>query len=168
MAAKAKIPPALWIMFIVVDVCIVGAVLIALFWVAPVPTAFAGSQTLAQASSAKPGGLSVVIVTADYCYLCQMYKRGALADARVEQWIEQHAGAVALKWGRDTEAIESIPVEGFPATVVMTGSHVLATHIGVMDTDELLEFLETARKRVETGEEQALPEEVPVTDSQGS
>ena len=37
MAGKVKIPPILWVVFAVVDLAIIGAVLAAVFWVAPVP-----------------------------------------------------------------------------------------------------------------------------------
>jgi len=149
MGGKAKTSPALWFTFVVFDLCIVAAVLIAFFWVAPMPAGFAGGQSVAQARAAKASGLSVVLVTADHCLMCQMYKRGALADPRVTAWIEQNAGAASLKWGVDSEAIAAIPVEGYPATVVMAGTSVLATHIGAMSAEELLEFLEGARKRWE-------------------
>ncbi|MCA9287295.1 MAG: hypothetical protein KDA05_01845 [Phycisphaerales bacterium] len=144
-AAKRRIPPVFWVLFGLVDLVIVAVVLVALFWVAPVPPAFAGTRTLEQARQVQPTGLAVAVVTSDACLACQMYKRGALTDQRFTDWVRANAGAAYLKWGADTEQIESLGVDRFPATVVVTGDEVLATHYGPMNTDELLAFLDAAR-----------------------
>lgn len=166
MSTKAKVPAALWVTFVLFDVCVVAAVLIAFFWVAPLPAAFAGGQTVAQARAAKPSGLWVVVVTADHCLSCQMYKRGGLADPRVTAWIEEHAGAAALKWGVDDEEIKEIGVTSYPATVVLAGANVVATNVGAMRAEELLEFLERARNAAaEAGAQEGEPEEVVTPDN---
>lgn len=159
MAGKFKIPLALWIAFIVVDLAIVGAVLAAVYWVAPVPTAFSGNLTLAQARAAKPSGLTVAVVTADYCLACQIYKRGALSDPRVAAWVSDNAGAAYLKWGADESEIESISVARYPATVVLAGQAVLATHYGAMSADDLLTFLQTSVAELPSPEAAPAPQE---------
>lgn len=163
MTSKAKIPPAIWLAFIVVDLAIAGAVAIALFWVAPVPTAFGMSRAaLAEASapaaSGQRAGVIVAVVTADSCFACQMYKRGALADARFASWVGAHAGAVHLRWGVDDEQIAGLGVERYPATVVLARGEVLATHYGAMSTDELIGFLDQAAAGASEGESTAEPE----------
>lgn len=161
MPANVRIRPAVLAAFIALDLVIVGVVLIALFWVAPAPPAFAQGQTLAQAQRAKPTGLSVAVITADWCFACQMYKRGPLADARVTSWLEEHAGTTLLVHGEHDADIEAVGVEGLPATVIMTGSSVLAAHIGLMSAEELLEFLESNRVRALEAGAPATPDAEP-------
>lgn len=151
-ATKRRIPPVFWVLFGLVDLVIVAVVLVALFWVAPVPSAFAGSRSLEQARAVQPTGLAVAVVTADYCLACQMYKRGALSDPRLAEWMDANAGAAYLKWGADDEQIESIGVDQFPATVVVAGERVVATHYGAMGIDELIAFLDAARAEAGRGE----------------
>jgi hypothetical protein len=148
MPARPRIPPALWAAFIAIDLAIIGAVLAAIFWVAPVPAALARSGTLAQARAAHPSGLTVAVVTADWCLACQMYKRGALGDERVAQWLAENAGSVLLVHGQDDADIAALGVSGVPATVVTLGDATMAAHIGLMSADELLEFLKTQAARV--------------------
>ena len=161
MGCSIRIRPAVLAAFIALDLVIVGVVLIALFWVAPAPPAFAQGQTLAQAQRAKPDGLSVAVITADWCFACQMYKRGPLADARVTSWLEEHAGTTLLVHGKNDADIEAVGVEGLPATVIMTGSSVLAVHTGLMSADELLEFLESNRARALEAAAPATPDAEP-------
>lgn len=144
MAGKARIPPVLWVVFAVVDLAIVAAVLGAVFWVAPTPPAFGAAQTLVQARQAKPSGLVVAVVTADWCLSCQMYKRNALADQRFTDWVSANAGATALVWGRDDADIASLQVDRYPATVVLANDSILATHYGAMSIDDLLAMLDRA------------------------
>ncbi len=141
MPPKAKVPAALWIAFALVDLVIVAAVLVAFFWVAPVPGAFGDNTTLASARADQPGRPVVAVVTADSCLSCQMYKRGALTDARFAAWIEQHASGAYLKWGTSDTDIASIGVTRYPATVLVAGDAILATHYGSMRIEELLAFL---------------------------
>ena len=54
MAAKPRKRLALWAAFVVIDLVIMGGVLAAVFWVAPVPPALAANHTLAGPNSAPP------------------------------------------------------------------------------------------------------------------
>lgn len=165
-AAKARLSPALWGVFILIDAVIVLGVLAAIFWVAPTPPAFATGQTMAQAQAANPSGLSVVLVTADHCLACQMYKRGALADARVNQWITENAGAVSLKWGKDQEQIDALHITSYPATVLLINGQTLASQTGGMSADDLLQFLQSNAQRA-TQTQDHTPAEAPAAPSDG-
>lgn len=143
-AQTRRIPPLLWVVFILVDIAIVGAILAAVFWVAPTPPALGQSTTLAEARAASPGGLVVAVATSDSCLSCQMYKRGALRDERIASWISENAGAVLLVRGTHDADIAAAGVERIPATVVLSGERVVAVHYGAMSAADLLAFLERA------------------------
>lgn len=161
MHTKPRIPPALWAVFGIIDLAIIGAVLAAVFWVAPLPPAFEAGHTLEQARAAHPRGLTVAVITADPCLACQMYKRGALRDERFTQWAADNAGVVHLKRGRDDAAIASLNVTGSPATVVMLGHQTMAAHVGLMSGDELMEFLREQEARIPEFQGAAEPDATP-------
>lgn len=117
----------------------------AIFWVAPTPSMFDPGVTLQQASAkalteSKP---VLAVVTADYCLQCQVYKRSALADPRVTEWVKANAETAYVKWGTQEQDLERLGVTGFPATVLIPASGEPRVHIGLMSADELLEFLKT-------------------------
>ena len=129
-----------WALAFVVVLAAAG-VLISLFWVAPTPAIFDREVTLEQAMTAAAADDRVVlaVVTADYCIQCQMYKRGALADQRVADWVSDNAQTVYVKWGEP--GASQVGAESFPATALLKDGDVIAVHHGVMSAEQLLEFL---------------------------
>lgn len=118
----------------------------ALYWVAPTPPMFDPAVTFQQASAkaAAEGKPVLAIVTADFCLQCQIYKRSALVDPRVTEWIKENAETAYVKWGTQEQDLERLGVTGFPATVYIPAVGEPRVHIGTMSADELLEFLKSA------------------------
>lgn len=115
--------------------------------VAPVPEAFEAEQTLDEAVDLARVDDRVVlaIATADWCGPCQSYKRGALADAQVQDWIDENAVAVMV----DIDAMpadarrlmEPAGVNGIPATFLLHDGQVIAHFVGGRDAETLREWL---------------------------
>lgn len=128
---------------IAVAVLAVVAVAVAMWWVAPAPQIFDTEVTLEQAMSAAAEQDRVVmaVVTADYCLQCQVYKRNALSDPGVAEWVNANAETVYVKWGEP--GAERVGAQSFPATAILRRGDVVAVHHGVMSADELLDFLRT-------------------------
>ncbi len=122
------------------------AALAAWKWVAPVPAQFDPQVTFQQASAKAiaEGKPVLAVVTADYCLQCQIYKRTALVDPRVTEWIKDNAETAYVKWGTQEQDMERLGVTGFPATVYIPAVGEPRVHIGTMSADELLEFLKSA------------------------
>lgn len=123
------------------------AALVAWKWVAPVPTMFDPTVSFTQAS-ARAGAEHksvLVVVTADYCLQCQIFKRSALADPRVIEWVGNNAQTAYVKWGAQSKELEGLGVTGFPATILIPTAGVPRTHVGLMSADELLSFLQSSQ-----------------------
>lgn len=117
------------------------------FRLAPMPPIFDESVTLTQASDRAGAEQHVVlaVVTADFCPVCQAYKRGALSDPQVAEWARANAETVYLEWERDAATIESLGIEKWPATLVLDAEgNVLAQRYGRMDAIELISFANSA------------------------
>ena len=118
------------------------------------PEAFAsGPATLAAAleAASSENRLVVAVATADWCGPCQSYKRGALADDRVAEWMSERAVGVLVDVtdGLTPEA-QRLGVDPIPATFVMNAEgRVLDTVVGSIGADELIELLEGAAARAE-------------------
>lgn len=118
------------------------------FRLAPTPPIFDESVTLVQASeqAASDGHVVLAVVTADFCPICQSYKRNALVDPRLGAWVEANAETVYLEWERDPDTIEALGVTQWPATLVLDANReVIAMEYGSMSADELMAFLQSAR-----------------------
>ncbi len=136
---------------IVLSLAVVAALAVGgLMWVfrlAPTPPIFDENVTLVQArqQAAADGDVVLAVVTADFCPICQSYKRGALADEQVAQWAADHAQTVYLEWERDAATIAELGVEKWPATLVLdSDGQVLAMEYGKMSADELIAFGQAA------------------------
>ncbi len=126
-------------------VAVIGAV-IALNWVAPVPQIFDPGVTFKQATARAVAEQKplVAVITADFCMQCQIYKRGALADSRVEAWIGEHAQTAYVKWGTQADELERFNVSGFPVTILVPTVGEPKVRSGLMSADELLDFLRSS------------------------
>lgn len=123
------------------------------FWfsrVAPTPAIFDESVTIQQASvrAQEKGEVVLAVVTADFCPTCQGYKRSALSDPALAQWVRGNAETVYLEWDRDKERIAELGVRAFPATLALDPQgEVLAMHYGPMSATGVISMLEGARAK---------------------
>ncbi len=118
------------------------------FRLAPTPPIFDESVTLVEASeqASSDGHVVLAVVTADFCPICQSYKRNALVDSRLGAWVEANAETVYLEWERDADTIEALGVTKWPATLVLDANReIIAMEYGSMNGDELMAFLDAAR-----------------------
>jgi methionine-R-sulfoxide reductase len=143
--------------------------LAAWLWLAPTPDVFAaGPDGLdeAIALAGEQGKPVVAVATSDFCLACQIYKRGALDDERVQRWIRDNAVAsnTVIEWETaDAERLERSngPV---PATLFLVDGEILGDLTGGVSADELLVWLERQAEfaRARTPAAQPVNEEAPV------
>ncbi|MEM1185019.1 MAG: thioredoxin family protein [Planctomycetota bacterium] len=86
----------------------------------------------------------VAVVTADWCPPCQHLKRTTLQDERVAGWLSENAVAVTIVEGQHNDDLARLPIEVFPTTYVIKDSTIVGQAQGYRDTDDFLEFLQTA------------------------
>jgi thiol:disulfide interchange protein len=118
---------------------------------APTPAAFTGDAATmslgeARERAGEQGRVVFAVATADWCGPCQTYKKGALADTRVEAWLNERAVPLILDVtdGMPPDA-ESLGVQTIPASfVIAPDGRVLASQAGAMSADQLLPWLEQA------------------------
>jgi thiol:disulfide interchange protein len=134
----------------VLPVVLIVAAIGGLWWftgrAAPTPQVFAQGLSLDEAvAQAGPGGLVFAVATADWCPPCQSYKRGALADERVQAWVEANTVPVYIDVDARPQDAQRLEVSGIPATFLLRDGVVIAGGSGAMPTETLLRWLETAR-----------------------
>ncbi len=118
---------------------------------AGIPEAFAAGVTLddALARSERDGTPVFVFVTADWCGPCQVYKRGALSDARVLAALGASTIPVYVDVDRNTPMVErlgrmGLQIKGVPTTVLVEGGRITRTFSGGVSAEELLRWLKGA------------------------
>jgi thiol:disulfide interchange protein len=133
---------------------IVGLLLVGLFslfvWYtgrpAPTPEVFREGVSLIEAMdiAAAEDKPVFAVVTADWCGPCQNYKRGALADERVQAWLGENAVAVMLD--ADTLPRNEAMLLNFggsiPATVMLNDGRVVGAFEGSMGAGFVRNWLE--------------------------
>lgn len=114
--------------------------------VAPVPAMFDKTVTLeaGEARAAKEGKVVFAFATADWCGPCQQFKRDALADARVEEWVRARATPVYIDVDERADEAERLSVSSIPAVYVLRDGRVLAKREGVLSAKDLLAMLQEA------------------------
>ena len=136
---------------------LVGAGLIALSLgrggKAEAPPMFAAGLSLEEAANQAMADdrLVFVFATAEWCGPCQSFKRGALADARVEAWVARHAAPVYLDVDERPAEAARLGVRSIPATFLIDGQDVLGTAVGAMSAEALLEWLNSQRDAARGG-----------------
>lgn len=116
---------------------------------APTPEAFAGATSSLDAGvaqAAEQHKLVFAVATADWCPACQSYKRGALADARIADWIAANAVPVYLDvTDGPGDAARRLGIDAIPASFVIDAhGDVLARREGATSPDTLLSWLQDA------------------------
>lgn len=118
--------------------------------VRPAPTTpdfFDKSVTIPAAldASRKSGKPALLFVTADWCGPCQSFKRGALSEARVGEWIASNTHPVYVD-GTDAlpAAAEGFAIRAFPTMLIVRDGREVARIEGGRDSDELLAWLRTS------------------------
>jgi thiol:disulfide interchange protein len=115
---------------------------------APTPEAFVQQATLLDAidQGAAEGKLVFAVVTADWCPPCQSYKRGALADERVREWLDANAIAVMVDATRNIPRNEAMLLNeprSIPMTALLRDGAMISSFEGQMSASNLLSWLET-------------------------
>lgn len=113
---------------------------------APVPALFAsGAETLddAMRRSEASGRPIFAFATADWCGPCQVYKKNALADPRVAEWVGANAEPVYIDIDASPDDARRLGVRPIPATFLIKDGRVIGKAEGVMSADALLSWLNT-------------------------
>lgn len=115
--------------------------------VAPMPSVFDPSVTLASATAAAKGSDKPVLVfaTADWCGPCQVFKRGALADERVATWIREHTWPVYLDIDKSKNDAAALGVRAIPCLILLKGESIVDMIDGAHEADVVLEWLKQVR-----------------------
>lgn len=137
--------PLRFVLFVVVCAAVVGY-----FFAdgrgAPTPGMFEDHLTYEQAAerSAKVGKPIFAVFSATWCGPCQAYKKGALADPRVEEIVRARMIPACIDVDQQRAAAERFQVSSIPATAIIKNGERVQGAIGLLNTDELLTFLEDA------------------------
>lgn len=135
---------------------VVGTLLIALFSAfvfmrsrpAPTPQVFPEGLTLLDAidRASDEGKPVFAVVTADWCGPCQSYKRGALADARVQAWLSENAVPVMLDADTLQRSDEMLLNFGgsIPATTLLIDERAVGTLEGSIGAGALMDWLKAS------------------------
>ncbi len=142
------------IIFAMVCLGVLGFFMLSRGGVAPTPPALQEGATDLQAAivQAKAEGKIVfAVASADWCAPCQSYKRGALVDSNVAQWLDDNAITVSIDV-TDTNApnpdAQALGVSCIPATFVLNQEGQLVSRTtGAMNAGDLLAFLDRAAPR---------------------
>lgn len=112
---------------------------------APVPPAFDPAITLvsAQERSVQTGRPVLALFTADWCGACQTLKRGALANARVTDWLGEQVQTVYIDTDANPAISQQHNISAIPALLVLRDGREVARLEGAVPADTLLTWLET-------------------------
>ncbi len=111
----------------------------------PMPAAFDKTVTLAQATSqaAHTGKPVLVFATADWCGPCQSFKKNALKDKTVEQWITINTHAVYLDCTKEVPAeAHGLPIKAFPTLLLVRNGKAVASLEGAEPTSTVIAWFE--------------------------
>lgn len=112
---------------------------------APMPPAFDKTVTLAEASSraAQSGKPVLVFATADWCGPCQSFKKNALKDKTVEQWITINTHAVYLDCTKEVPAdARDLPINALPTLLLVRNGKAVASLEGAESAATVIAWFE--------------------------
>lgn len=115
---------------------------------AATPKMFDEALTFEQASerSLKEGKPIFAVFSATWCGPCQAFKRGALSDPKAEQFVKENFIPAYVDIDVQKAAARMFKVSSIPAMAVIRGAERIRGAIGLMNSDELMTFLEEAKK----------------------
>jgi thiol:disulfide interchange protein len=118
---------------------------------APTPTFFGQSFSLddAMARAEKDDKVVFAYATADWCAPCQTFKRGALSNERVIDWMKQNAIPVYIDIDDNPEDAVRLGVNPIPASFVIADGRIVDSVDGPLSTERFLAWLERARQRAQ-------------------
>lgn len=107
--------------------------------------AFSANLTLAQAldRSAHSGRPVLVYATASWCPPCRGFKANTLSREDVAAAIGASFEAVYLDVDRSPREARSLQVSAMPTIMVLENGEQVDRHVGAMETEEFLRFLES-------------------------
>lgn len=117
---------------------------------AQTPEVFAAQASFNDAlDKAKATGKPVFAVfSASWCPPCQGYKRGALADDKVAQWLEANTVPVYVDVDEQPNAARKLDVSSIPATFMLSPTgEVSAKAVGPLSTKDLLGWLDSNKPK---------------------
>jgi thiol-disulfide isomerase/thioredoxin len=107
---------------------------------APTPDMFDDQYTIEQASlqSETTGKPMLVLVTADWCPPCQALKKGALANTKITQWVNDNMIPVYLEDGANSDQIRILPLNSYPTTFIIKDGNILGQFSGNQSATKFL------------------------------
>ncbi|MDX2114087.1 MAG: thioredoxin family protein [Planctomycetota bacterium] len=114
---------------------------------APLPAMFGEKLTFEQALErsrleSKP---IFAVFSATWCGPCQSYKRGGLADPRVNEFVKKHMIPAYVDTDEQPKAARDCGVSGIPLTTALDGGKVVKRGLGALTGDELYLWLQQFR-----------------------
>lgn len=140
------------------EMLVIVALLAGVYWwigrPAPTPEFFGQSYSLddAMARAEKDNKVVFAYATADWCAPCQTFKRGALSDARVVDWMHANAVPVYIDIDDNPDDAMRLGVGPIPASFVIADKRIIDAASGPQSASQFLAWLERARQRVASSE----------------
>jgi len=130
-----------------------GIILIAIFLIAkavlgpreaPTPAALDSPMSLdaAIASADEQNKVVFAVATASWCGPCQTYKRGALADEDVQQWLSDNAVGIMIDVDQNKADASRLQVSSIPTTYIIKDGEIVTQFTGPVSKARLMETLE--------------------------
>ncbi len=115
---------------------------------APKPALFTSGASSLDAAidrAEDTGKVVFAFATADWCGPCQTFKKGALADPRVAEWVEQNAEPVYIDVDASPSDAQRLGVRGIPASYVLKDGEIVNATSGVQGAGAFLDWLEQSK-----------------------
>ena len=135
------------------ELIVIVALLSGLYWwlgrSAPTPTLFGQSVSLdeAMASAEAEDKIVFAYATASWCTPCQQFKRGALSDERVIDWMEANAVPVYIDIDENPNDAMRLGVRPIPASFIIADGKIVDTVVGPVGAKDFVSWLESTRAR---------------------
>ena len=93
--------------------------------------------------------LLVVDATASWCMPCQTMDRNTWVDAKVVEWLQQHALAIQIDVDAEPEAAKQLNIRSMPTLIAFRHGKEIDRTVGAKTPAALLDWLEAAAARGE-------------------
>jgi thiol-disulfide isomerase/thioredoxin len=104
------------------------------------------ARSVEEVVNAAGSKLVLVNLSASWCPPCQMMKRETWPDAEVEKWVKANALAVYVDVDERRDLGPKFGVRGIPAIIAMRRGVEVARTSGFMGPDELIAWMEEAKR----------------------